>query len=130
MSQILLLEPDKLLAKTYLEALQTAGHTVQVCHTAQSAILNADEVMPDIIVMELQLVSHGGIEFLYEFRSYLDWQKIPVIILTNVPSDEFKNSRDVLQNEMNVEMYLYKPQTSLKKILESIKELTSSKIEA
>jgi CheY-like chemotaxis protein len=80
--------------------------------------------------MELQLVSHGGIELLYEFRSYLDWQKIPVIILTNVPSDEFKNSRDVLQNEMNVEMYLYKPQTSLKKILESIKELTSSKIEA
>ena len=130
MSQILLLEPDRLLAKTYLEALQIVGHTVQICYTAQSAILGADEVTPDIIVMELQLISHGGIEFLYEFRSYQDWQHIPIIILTNVPPDEFRNCQDVLRNEMNVETYLYKPQTSLKKLLESIKELTTPKIEA
>jgi DNA-binding response OmpR family regulator len=128
MSQILLLEPDKLLAKTYRESLEMDGHLVKVCHSAQTAILSADEVKPNIVVMELQLVSHGGIEFLYEFRSYTDWQSIPIIILTNVPPTEFNDSQQVLQNQLNVDMYLYKPQTSLKKLLQSINDLTYAKI--
>lgn len=130
MSQILLLEPDKLLAMTFFKALRTAGHNVQICHSAQSAVLCADEIKPDLIVMELQLVSHGGIEFLYEFRSYVDWQNIPLIILTNVPSSEFANSQNVLQNELNVSAYFYKPKTTLKKLLQSIEDLTSLTIKA
>ena len=129
MSQILLIEPDRLLAKTYVEAFKSVGHSVKVCHSAQSAIMCADEIKPSIVVMELQLVSHGGIEFLYEFRSYLDWQNVPIIILTNVPLIEFADSQQLLRNELKVETYLYKPQTSLKKLLQSIKELTAEKIE-
>lgn len=130
MSQILLIEPDRLLAKTYIEALKTDGHIIKVCHSAQSAIMCADEIKPDIVVMELQLVSHGGIEFLYEFRTYIDWQCVPVIILTNVPPIEFADSQQLLRNELNVETYLYKPQTSLKKLLQSIREFTPEKIKA
>ncbi len=129
MSRILLLEPDRLLAKTYLKALQTAGHVVHVSHTAQSAISSADKIKPGIVIMELQLVSHSGIEFLYEFRSYTDWQNIPVVILTNVPANEFASCRQLLMNDLNVLVYLYKPQTSLQKLLQSINELTVTKVE-
>jgi DNA-binding response OmpR family regulator len=130
MASILLLEPDRLLAKTYVEALQTYGHSVSVCHTAQSAIACADKLQPDVVILELQLVSHSGIEFLYEFRSYIDWQDIPVLILTTVPPAEFSGSQTILRDELNIRDYLYKPQTSLQKLLQTISGLSVAAIEA
>ncbi|MGH7141904.1 MAG: response regulator transcription factor [Candidatus Saccharimonadales bacterium] len=124
MAQILLIEPDKILAEIYRDALESAGYKVSVCFSAQSAILSADEIKPSLVIMELQLVGHSGIEFLYEFRSYIDWQNIPVIALTTVPANEFADSQRLLMDELNIAMYLYKPQTSLKKILRVTDELT------
>ena len=123
MARVLLLEPDTQLAKTYRMALETSGHVVDTCTTAQAAIISADERKPDVVVMEMQLVAHSGVEFLYEFRSYADWQPIPIIILTHVPASEFSGSRDLLRKDLGVRMYLYKPQTSLKKLISSVNEL-------
>lgn len=72
--------------------------------------------------MELQLVGHSGIEFLYEFRSYPDWQNVPLIIHTHVPPSEFAGARDLLMKELGAHTYLYKPHTSLKKLLGTIRE--------
>lgn len=124
MSQILLLEPDKILAKTYSTVLETAGHVVRHCVSAQTAVVLADDMHPDIVIVELQLVDHSGIEFLYEFRSYVDWQQIPVIILTNVPESEFAGSQSLLRDDLNVQAYLYKPLTSLQKLIQFVDDLT------
>jgi DNA-binding response OmpR family regulator len=113
MSHILLIEPDRILARTYMTALKLDGHTVQVCATAQTAVFCADEMKPDVIVMELQLVGHSGIEFLYEFRSYPDWQEIPVVIVTNVPAGEFTDSWQILKTELGATAYHYKPLMNL-----------------
>jgi len=123
MTHILLIEPDLLLARSYYDALKTAGHVVTAVPSAQAAVLAADESKPDIVIMEVQLVGHSGIEFLYEFRSYADWQQVPLIIHTVVPPNEFAGARDLLMREMGVTLYLYKPQTSLKKLLRSVAEL-------
>jgi DNA-binding response OmpR family regulator len=123
MSHVLLLEPNRLLAKSYLRALQAAGHTVQVCTTAQSAIFCADEQSPDVVIMELQLVGHSGIEFLYELRSYADWQSLPVAILTTVPAGEFSDAWPILKNELGVSSYHYKPLMSLKQLVSTVEDL-------
>jgi len=120
MAQILLLEPDRLLAKTYFGALEAAGHRVNICATAQSGIFCADDIKPDVAIIELQLVGHSGIEFLYEFRSYPDWQNIPVIVHTSVPASEFSCSWQLMQRELGVQSYLYKPVTSLKQLLQAV----------
>lgn len=120
MSHVLLIEPDRLLAKTYLQALESAGHTVQVCATAQTAVFCADDTKPDAVIMELQLVGHSGIEFLYEFRSYADWQEVPVIVATNVPAGEFSGSWQLLKKELGVGSYFYKPLLSLKTLLAAV----------
>lgn len=104
-------------------ALEASGHVVDACTSAQAAIIAADERKPDIVVMEMQLVAHSGVEFLYEFRSYADWQPTPLIILTHVPASEFTGSRDLLRQELGVRTYLYKPQTSLKKLISSVNDL-------
>jgi DNA-binding response OmpR family regulator len=122
MATILLIEPDRLLAQTYADALKSEGHQVTVCAGAQAAILTADQIQPDLIVLELQLVEHSGIEFLYEFRSYGDWQSVPVIIQSHVPQNEFAGSLDVLKNQLKVAAYLYKPQTTLKDLISAVNE--------
>lgn len=123
---ILIIEPDKVLAQTYAIALHAAGHRPICCTTAQTAIFAADAHTPDLILLELQLVSHSGIEFLYEFRSYPEWQAVPVIIHSQVPPAEFTDSQNVLEGELGVTEYLYKPHTTLAKLLHSIDRVQPS----
>lgn len=120
MANILLLEPDVKLANIYSAGLQAGGHEISHCTTAQAAILAADESTPDVVLLELQLVAHSGIEFLYEFRSYADWQFIPVIIVSHVPAGEFAASVKLLHERLGVRSYHYKPQTSLRTLLAAV----------
>lgn len=121
--KILLVEPDRVLAKTYAEALNRSDHHVVAAATAQSAIEAADAFKPDLVILELQLVEHSGIEFLYEFRSYSDWQRIPVLIHSQVPATEFSENADLLKSELGVHAYLYKPHTSLRELLAYVNDL-------
>jgi DNA-binding response OmpR family regulator len=124
MPNVLLIEPDRLLAETYRQVLEAAGHDVTVASGAQAAVMEADAAKPDLVILELQLIGHSGIEFLYEFRSYLDWQAIPVIIQSQVPPGEFVGSWQLLSQELGVKVYLYKPQTTLRQLLAQVAEFT------
>lgn len=126
MKTILLVEPDKFLQGLYKTSLEQEGYKVKSATNAQKAIELADKSKPDLIILEIQLVEHSGIEFLYELRSYVDWQDIPVIINTIVPPVEFKNNHVLLVQELGVKGYLYKPQSSLKNLAASVKEISLS----
>ncbi len=118
--KILLIEPDNVLADIYRNGLSSMGLNVISAYNAQQAIILADDESPDLVICELQLVDHSGVEFLYEFRSYADWLKIPIIILSIVPPYEFSCSQIGLKRELGVESYLYKPQTNLHRLLEVV----------
>lgn len=120
---VLLVEPDRVLAKTYAEALNRADHHVVAAATAQAGIEAADAFKPDVVILELQLVEHSGIEFLYEFRSYSDWRQVPVLIHSQVPATEFTENSALLKNELGVQAYLYKPHTSLRELLVYVNDL-------
>ncbi len=122
MTNILFIEPDRILAETYYQALTHYGYDVIVTPSAQTAIMIADQFKPDLIVLELQLIEHSGIEFLYELRSYVDWQKLPVIIQTQVPPGEFANNWRLLKQELGIADYLYKPNTSLHQLINAIRD--------
>ena len=124
--KILFVEPDVLLAKTYKAALEQAGHQVAVAGTAQAAVHAADRQTPELVILEMQLVSHSGIEFLYEFRSYDDWRSIPVLALSQVPPGEFIDTWELLQTELGVRTFLYKPRTSLAKLLKTVGEFVNT----
>jgi DNA-binding response OmpR family regulator len=126
MSRILLIEPDRILAEIYNRALDAQGYDVVMCASAQSAITAADVMCPDLVVLEIQLIEHSGIEFLYEFRSYPEWRSIPVLILTNVPPTEFNGSRLLLKEELGVCAYYYKPFTSLRGFIASVAQFSSA----
>jgi response regulator RpfG family c-di-GMP phosphodiesterase len=70
----------------------------------------------------LQLAGHNGIEFLYELRSYGDWQHVPVIIHTLVNRRSLELSQELL-TALGVIRYLYKPATSLQKLKRVVEEV-------
>ena len=113
MSHVLLLEPNTVLAATYQAALEHFGFTVTVASGAQAGIHAADAQQPDVIVLELQLPRHNGIEFLHELRSYPEWQYIPVVVHTSLPPAVTEARSETLRSSLGVEVILYKHATSL-----------------
>ena len=121
MADILIVEPDNQLAAIYSRALSHQGHQLRLVHSAQKAINSCDKDKPDLVILELQLGEHNGVEFLYELRSYPEWSKIPVIVLSSVPKVDFDTSQ-VLWDDLVVAKYYYKPHTNLKQLISGVSE--------
>ncbi len=120
---ILLIEPDKLLAENYRQALELSGHKVIWRQNAQGAIHALEDFQSEAVILELLMPSHNGIEFLYEFRSYPEWQHIPVIVLSLVPEEEVLDDHGLLK-QLGVEKYLYKPQTKLRQLVRVVERIS------
>ena len=117
---LLLIEPDRLLARTYQRALErNGGHQVFTAVSAQEAVHLSDQQKPDVVVLEMDLPRHNGVEFLYEFRSYPEWSDVPVIIHSFVPPTELAAAA-TLENELGVVRVLYKPATNLAQLCAAV----------
>ncbi len=112
MARILLIDPDQNLSATIAESLKRAGHIVEISESAQSAIHSVDKFKPELIILELQMRTHNGIEFLYELRSYDDCQNLPVIIHSFISPTQQAIS-PMLWKQLNIKDYLYKPSAKL-----------------
>lgn len=123
MARILLVEPGRLPADIYRKALMKAGHEVVWRQTAEQGVAALDECNIDLIILEIQIPIHNGIEFLYEMRSYSDWADIPVVLHTDVrQSSEFDSALD----QLRVKEWLYKPQTNLDKLTQVVTAVVNS----
>lgn len=119
MADILLIEPDTILGETYASALRSTGHEVALHHQAETGIFAVDEKKPDLILLELQLPGHGGVEFLHELRSYTEWQQIPVLLHTMIAPKRIRHYIGRLQS-LGVIDYLYKPAASLQQMMKAV----------
>ena len=126
MPHILLIEPNTLLARTYTQALQHAGHSVAHVTGAQAAINAADHKTPDVVIIELQLPLHSGIEFLHEFRSYVEWINIPVVVNTALPPAKMMLAKGPLGRDLGVREILYKPRATLQDLIRLAREYSAA----
>ncbi len=126
MADVLLIEPDMILAGNIRDYLDLAGHKVHWRSSAQSAINSADETAPDVVVLELQLADHSGIEFLYEFRSYPEWQDVPIVILSSLEDTEISAS-SILLGPLEIVAYYHKQNTTLQQLGTAIEKAVKLK---
>lgn len=110
MSNVLLIEPDRILAAAYTQALKGAGYEVRHAVTAEQAVQLADTARPDVVIVSMELARHNGVEFLYEFRSYDEWRDIPAVMLTSLPSTELLDDT-ILRQQLNIVAVLIRSQT-------------------
>lgn len=119
MARILLVESDKLIAGNLRGVLKKAGHQVNWHVDPQAALDAADLQLPEAVIVDLVLANHGGIEFLYEFRSYPEWQEVPVIVFSSLSAEELKEALAGFEH-LNVSAYHYKLHTTLSELTKSI----------
>lgn len=81
----------------------------------------ADDFMPDLVILELQLAGHNGIEFIYEFRSYAEWREVPIMLLTMVAPRALQINGDMLR-QLGIVDVLYKPATTLRQLTRAVNE--------
>lgn len=122
MARILFIEPDRLLGANAQQIFKHAGHEVIWHVDPQAAIDAADASHPDVIVLDLLLAGRSGVEFLYEFRSYPEWSRLPVIIYSDISPEEFKGA-NVGFTQLNIAAYHYKPTTSITELCSSIEKV-------
>jgi len=115
-AKVLVIEPGVSERSTMVEAL--AKYEVTVVASAGDAINAANDANVDLVIMELSLGGHSGMEFLYEFRTYADWQKIPVIVYSSLRVDDAVLKSRAWQ-QLNISDYLYKPASSLERLKRS-----------
>jgi DNA-binding response OmpR family regulator len=122
MALILLLEADRQLAKNTADFIRRQGHDVLQFTDPQSAISATDNNQPELIILNLSLAARSGIEFLYELRSYPDWQDIPVIATGRLnPAEQAIYSQAFSQ--LNISSYLPKESYSLSGLVAAVEQL-------
>ena len=106
MARVLLIEDDLDLAELYRLQLEPR-HSVLHAQEAQQAYDMLAESPVDVILLDLLLPETNGIAVLQELRSYSDWRRIPVVILSNLRPDEIGLDYD-LQRQFGIEAVLEK----------------------
>ena len=69
-TKLLIIEPDIVFGDSLVSFLNHQDFDCRLVTTAQKGIEAIDNFKPDMIILEIQLSVHSGIEFLYELRSY------------------------------------------------------------
>lgn len=119
MPQVLLIESDRVIAANVLKVFKKAGYEVSWQVDPQAALDIADNNLPEVIIVDLVLAGRGGIEFLFEFRSYPDWQEVPIVVFSSLSAEEL---REVLRGfeHLNVNAYHYKANTTLSELTRTV----------
>lgn len=116
MKKILLIEPDRVLLEVYKEVFTREGYKVKSVESSSEAILAIEDNKPDLIIIELQLPAHNGIELLNELKSYDDLHECKVIINSIIPADSLGMS-SAIKKAYNIVATVYKPDTSIEKLI-------------
>jgi DNA-binding response OmpR family regulator len=119
MKNVILLDSDRIISKCVSDELTRYGIKTYITSNAEEAIAVADNNKPGAIICDLVVSNHSGSEFLYEFRTYSDWNDVPVIVFSSIkPSQEVIASNDF--KLLNIHEFMYKPSTSLKQLRDSV----------
>jgi DNA-binding response OmpR family regulator len=120
MARIMFIEADHLLAANLQAFLESAGHQT-VWHVDPQLAMDAiDKKKPDLLILDLLLAGRSGAEFLYELRSYPDWQSLPVVVFSSVSEVELGLLAPSALEQLNIANYFYKPQTSLAELAQAV----------
>lgn len=118
---VMLIDSDNVLSDTLGRLLEKCGYTVIVASEAQQAVNLADANMPSLVITELLLREHNGLEFIYEFRSYPEWQDVPIIVMSRISEAE-SGITEYIRQTLSIVSYIYKPDFSRHKFLREVKK--------
>lgn len=119
MKQILFIEDESALQKTFGDLLKSEGYEMISALDGESGIRLAKIKKPDLILLDLVLPRMHGFEVLKELKADDKTKDIPIIVLTNL--EGLKDIEKAL--ELGATTYLVKTEYTLEEILERLKKV-------
>ncbi len=120
MARILSIEDDVDLQQVVAYALKKKGWEVVFAYDGKDGLEKAQELKPDLILLDMMLPGLNGIEVITELKAGAATRAIPVIVMTAYPSDaQFIESVAVA---MGAVKYLAKP-VRIDALIKTIEEL-------
>ena len=116
MSNVLVIEDDLSAQKIYIEKLKLVGVDVLSTVSGKEGLFYAREKRPDLIILDVMLGGDfNGFEVLTSLKKDPDLKSIPVLVLTNLDSEE------KLAREIGATDYLVKANTGIEELTKKIK---------
>ena len=82
MAHILIVEDDRLIAKTLTIGLQRADHSTILVEDGREVLACARDKAPDLILLDVMLPGMDGFQVLKQLKSHPTTHHIPVLMLT------------------------------------------------
>ncbi len=126
--KVLLVEDDVWLKELYSDAITKRESTELVLVSSAEEALDAiDSHKIDLIVLDMFLPEHNGIELLHEIASYEDSSRIPVMVLSAVHERDFALKKE-RWHHYGIKKYLYKPAYKPGEVAEYIQEILTESV--
>ena len=117
MQKVAIVEDDQSIAMMYRMKFEAEGYIVQTAENGKLGLALAEEMKPDIILLDLMMPEMTGDEMLEKLRATSWGKHIKVIILTN--SGEEAAPPEI--KELGVEAYVVKAQMTPRQVAELVK---------
>lgn len=118
MIKIAIIEDDPVISQMYRMKFESDGFDVQVAENGRDGVALAERMVPDMILLDMQMPIMTGSEALAEIRKQ-DWGKtVPVIILTNLGEEEAPKNLHAL----GIHSYIVKADLTPRQVVERVKE--------
>lgn len=118
MAKILLIEDDQQLTSMYRKKLTHEGYDVVIAATAKEGLSFLQSENVDLVILDIMLPGGlNGFDVLETMKKDNAYSKIPVLILTNLDSEE------KVAKEIGVTDYLVKANTTPTQLVERIQKI-------
>jgi two-component system alkaline phosphatase synthesis response regulator PhoP len=115
--KILIIEDDFFIRELYERQFQKEGYEVISSEDGPSGLLQANQIKPDLILLDIMLPKLNGLDLLRTLKAKDETKSIPVILLTNLGQES------VIKEgfELGAESYLIKSAYTPSQIVGEIK---------
>ncbi len=123
MKQLLLVDDDALVIRSYRDRLSAHGFQVNTAASGSAAIAILRSAKPDLVVLDLMMPDLSGVDVLRFIRSEPRLAATPVVVLTNT----YMNDLGMQAAAIGIEKAMLKAQCSPSALMASIDEILQQK---
>ncbi len=117
MSKIAIIEDDQAISQMYRIKFETEGYEVETASNGKLGLELAENMKPDIVLLDLMMPEMNGDEMLEKLRAKTWGKDIKVIILTNIGEQEAPESI----RAHNVRRFIVKAEMTPRQVAEMVK---------
>jgi len=120
-NRILVIEDDRILRKACETSLVKRGFDVLTASDGEEGIRQAEEFMPDLILLDMRMPKISGVDTLAALKQKEKTKTIPVVILSNSSSEGSIHEAETF----GAAGYLVKASLSLRELGDRVAELVN-----